>query len=108
MYEGNPVELQMKKMILECGVPDERVYSCHIVRYDHNEQFMYLALEQEELTVISLDGVYECRFSTMEGLFSCTGVIKERYQNVNGNVLAMQIENGFFEVDSAMSTVSIK
>lgn len=108
MYEGNPVELQMKKMILENGMLDDRVYPCHVVRYDPNEQFMYLALEQDELTVISLDGIYECRFSTTEGLFSCTGVIKERYQNADGNVLAMQIENGFFEAESSVSTVSIK
>lgn len=108
MYEGNPVELQMKKMILEEGVLDERVYQCHVIRYDPSDQFMYLALEQDELTVISLDGIYECRFSTTEGLFSCRGKIQERYQNADGNVLAMQIENGFFEVDSSMSTVSIK
>ena len=55
MYEGNPVDLRMEKIISADGIFDEATRQCRVEKYDPEEDYIYLELKEDELTVISLD-----------------------------------------------------
>ena len=59
---------------------------------------MQLLLEEKDLTAISLDAKYECTIGTKTELLSCVGMVRERFQCAEGNMLIFRIENGFFQV----------
>lgn len=96
MYEGNPVDLRMVKTISADGVLDEATHRARVFRYDMEEDYIYLELREKDLTAISLDAKYRCYIATRKELLYCTGVIKERYQSEDGNMLVFRIENGFY------------
>ena len=96
MYEGNPVDLKMEKVISADGIFDEVTHQCRVLRYDLEED--EVVLELRDRTKISLDAKYRCYISTRTELLYCTGVIKERYQSEDRNVLRFRIENGFYNV----------
>ena len=64
MYEGNPVDLRMEKIISADGIFDEATRQCRVEKYDPEEDYIYLELKEDELTVISLDAKYRCYIST--------------------------------------------
>ena len=64
MYEGNPVDLRMEKIISADGIFDEGPRQCRVEKYDPEEDYIYLELKEDELTVISLDAKYRCYIST--------------------------------------------
>lgn len=97
MYEGYPVELWMKQMILEGGEFDERLHYCKVISYDENKERIQLLLRGEEVDVISLDAVYGCKIMDGEKFDKCEGMILERYLDKQGNMLIFQIENGFYK-----------
>lgn len=99
MYEGNTVILQMNKTISADAVFDDETHRCQVFRYDMEEDYIYLKLIQDDLKVISLDAKYQCYISTRTELLSCSGVVKERYQSENGNILVFRIENGFYAIE---------
>ena len=99
MYEGNAVALQMIKTISADGVFDDATHRCQVFRYDMEEDYIYLKLRENDLKAISLDAKYQCYISTRTELLSCSGVVKERYQSENGNILVFRIENGFYVLD---------
>ena len=90
MYEGNPVDLQMEKIISADGIFDDSTRKCRV--------YKYLELKQDDLTDISLDAKYRCYISTKSELLYCTGVVKERYRSEDLNLLKFRIENGFYNV----------
>ena len=98
MYEGNPVDLKMEKVISADGIFDEVTHQCRVLRYDLEEDEVVLELREKDLTKISLDAKYRCYISTRTELLYCTGVIKERYQSEDRNGLRFRIENGFYNV----------
>ena len=98
MYEGNPVDLKMEKVISADGIFDEVTHQCRVLRYDLEEDEVVLELREKDLTKISLDAKYRCYISTRTELLYCTVVIKERYQSEDRNVLRFRIENGFYNV----------
>ncbi len=98
MYEGNPVDLRMVKVISADGIFDESTRQCKVQKYDPEEDFIYLELKEDELTVISLDAKYRCYISTRNELLYCMGVVKERFRQENRNLLKFRIENGFYNV----------
>lgn len=99
MYEGNPVDLKMEKTVSMEAVFDEETHHCKIFKYDVDEDYIYLLLEKESLTAISLDAKYQCDIATKKELLSCSGVVKERFQSEKGSMLIFQIENGFYCVE---------
>lgn len=99
MYEGNAVALQMIKTISADGVFDDATHRCQVFRYDMEEDYIYLKFRENDLKAISLDAKYQCYISTRTELLSCSGVVKERYQSENGNILVFRIENGFYVLD---------
>lgn len=100
MYEGNPVELQMVKTISADAIFDDATHRCQVFRYDMEEDYIYLKLREKDLTAISLDAKYQCYIFTRTEQLYCTGVVKERYQSENGNMIVFRIENGFYNVSA--------
>lgn len=98
MYEGNPVDLRMVKTISADAVLDEAIHKAQVFRYDMEEDYIYLELKEKDLTAISLDAKYRCYIANKKELLYCTGVVKERYQSEDGNMLVFRIENGFYNV----------
>lgn len=97
MYEGKKAELEMKKVLLAGKVLEQKVFQCNILRYNAEQERVYLVLEKDELTNISLDGIYECRIETGKMWLVGEGRILERYYNEAGKILELQIENGFYK-----------
>ena len=98
MYEGNPADLRMVKLISADAVLDEAIHTCQVFKYDMEEDFIYLELKENDLTTISLDAKYRCYIATRNELLCCTGVVKERFHSEDGNMLVFRIENGFYTI----------
>lgn len=98
MYEGNPVDLQMEKTISADAVFDDATHRCQVFRYDMEEDYIYLKLKEDDLSAISLDAKYQCYITTKTELLYCTGVVRERFQSEDGNMMIFRIENGFYNV----------
>lgn len=98
MYEGNPVDLQMEKVISADGIFDDATHRCEVFKYDLEEDHIYLRLKDENLIAISLDAKYQCYISTKKELLYCSGSVKERYQCEYGSMIVFKIENGFYNV----------
>ena len=61
MYEGSTAILKMLHVYLEGEPMDENEYRCRITEYDPEREYMYMTLEEGDLTGISLDAEYDCR-----------------------------------------------
>ena len=99
MKPGNDAKLLMKKTLRKGGNLDENLYLCKVFRYDVKLESIYLVLENDELTALSLDGIYECRIHEAERDVFCTGRIRERYHSEAGKILKFEIENGFNKIN---------
>ena len=98
MYEGSTADLKMVRAISADVIFDNTAHCCRVCRYDVEEDFIYLKLKEGDLTVISLDAKYGCYISTKKEMLYCTGVVKERFQSEEGNMLVFRIEDGFYHV----------
>ena len=98
MYEGNPCDLKMETNCSSDGLFDEVIHKCQVYKYDAEEDYMFLALKEGELTDISLDAVYQCYISTRKELINCSGMVKERYQCKYGNFVVFKITDGFYQM----------
>ena len=85
MYEGNPVDLRMEKILSADGIFDDSTRQCRVRKYDPEEDFIYLELKEDKL-------------ETRTELLYCTGVVKERYCQEDKKLLKFRIENGFYNV----------
>ena len=108
MFEGNKVELKMEKAIIMNSVLDEETHVCKVLRYNPEEDYIRLLLDKEELQVMQLDAKYKCDIITKAEVLTCTGVIKERFRDENGNVMIFKIENGFYSSKNLEEKISIK
>ncbi len=97
MFEDCAVRLQMIKMIRKDGTFDEVVHPCKVIRYNSEEEYIYLLSGKTELPAYSLDGVYECTIDTKDGRAVCSGTIRERYWSKMGKVIVFRVENGFYK-----------
>ncbi|SHK58707.1 hypothetical protein [Hespellia stercorisuis] len=96
MYEGNPATLKIEKTIALNGVFEESSKQCRVLHYDPEDDYMKLTLEGANLTEIQRDAKYRCSITTKKEVLSCTGIIRDRYQSEEGDVLFFKIENGFY------------
>ena len=60
MYEECPALLQMTRTFLEDGEKDEIIHHCKVIRYDPEEENIYLIAGKSDITSFLLDGVYRC------------------------------------------------
>ena len=95
MYEGSTAVLKMLHVYLEGEVMDEEEYNCRITGYDPDREYMYMTLEDGDLTRISLDAEYDCRIEPED--ISCQGTVKERFFDKGGSRIIFSVENGFYK-----------
>ena len=97
MYDGEKAVVVMVKSFKEGIEIDKELYKCTVIEYQKETEQVHLLMETGDMKNISLDAIYECRIETMKGEVQCTGKIKERYGNHAGNILVLQVLNGFYE-----------
>ena len=97
MYRECPAKLFMVRVILGESYFDDTVYDCKTIRYIPEKESIYLLAGKTELSVFSLDALYECSIQTEEYMLSCQGYIRERYISKLGKVIMFQIKNGFYK-----------
>ena len=97
MYRECPANLSMIRVILGDGCFDDSVYTCKIIRYIPEKECIYLLTGKTELSVFSLDALYECKIQHEDEILACQGFIKERYISKLGKIVVFQIQNGFYK-----------
>ena len=97
MIEECPAGLRMIRVILKDGLFDDLSYNCKIIRYNPEEESIYLLTGKVDLPTFSLDAVYECTISLPDGPLICSGTIRERYWSKAGRVILFRVENGFYK-----------
>lgn len=95
MYEGSTAVLKILHVYLEGELMDESEYVCRITAYDPDQEYMYMTVEEGDLTSISLDAEYDCSIRPED--VSCQGTVKERYFDREGSRLIFSVENGFYK-----------
>lgn len=97
--QNTRAKIRMKKTILEGAEYDAVVYPCKVLKYDRDNDRIYLVLEEGGIENISLDGIYKCTlYAEKEGM-ECEGKVLERYCNQEGNILCFQVEKGFYKIN---------
>lgn len=97
MYDGEKAVIVMTKSLKEGIEVDKDLYKCIVIEYQKETEQVHLLMQTGEMNKISLDALYECRINTLKGEVHCTGKMKERYTNHAGNILVLQVLNGFYE-----------
>jgi len=97
MYRECPADLSMIRVILGDGLFDDSVYTCKVIRYIPDKECIYLLTGKTELPAFSLDALYECNIRNDNEILKCQGFITERYASKLGNVVILQIQNGFYK-----------
>lgn len=97
MFEECPAVLRMTRAILKDGIFDETAHSCKVIRYNSEEENIYLLAGKTDLPLFSLDGIYECTVTSKGMPVICTGTIRERYWSKTGKVIVFRVENGFYK-----------
>ena len=97
MKKVDSVELKMKKALCAGAKIDEHTFVCELLRYDSKRENLYLEVVTFDLTMFSLDAIYECKLQSGLSILECTGRIKERYCQGNKKVIKFEIENGFYK-----------
>lgn len=98
MIEGSKMELKMIKVLKKGMILDQQVYTCRVDSYDSQGEKFLVQVSEDYLTKFQLDAKYEAKIYTEKKTISCEGVIKERYQSEDGNIVLFLIENGFYKV----------
>lgn len=99
MFENCRATIVMEKLI---GIKTEKNEdSCEgvVSMYDPKTECIYLNLEEMDLSKISLDAVYRCTIFSEEEAVECMGRVRERFLGKSGNILILQIENGFYKIN---------
>lgn len=97
MKKVDCVEIKMKKALCAGAKLDEHTFVCDLLRYDSKRESLYLEVGMSDLTMFSLDAIYECKLQSGSSVLECTGRIKERYCQGNKKVIKFEIENGFYK-----------
>ncbi len=97
MKKVDCVEIKMKKALCTGAKLDEHTFVCDLLRYDSKRESLYLEVGASDLTMFSLDAIYECKLQSGLSVLECTGRIKERYCQGNKKVIKFEIENGFYK-----------
>ena len=92
MFEKCSAVLKMTSVFLE----DEPLDRTEYTWYDEEGERIYLVMNGEDITRISLDAEYSCTLMAEEELV-CQGRVKERFLDKNGSQLVFGIENGFYK-----------
>lgn len=97
--EISKAKIKMIKSLLTDGLVGEKTYNCDVMRYDKEEESIYLSLRDENLADISLDGIYECIIYRGSVGIKCEGRITERYVNQDEKIIRFRVEKGFYKIN---------
>ena len=97
MKKVDSVEIKMKKTLCTGAKIDDHTFVCELLRYDSRRESLYFEAGTSDLTMFSLDAIYECKLQSGTSILECTGRIKERYCQGNKKVIKFEIENGFYK-----------
>ncbi|WP_461815784.1 hypothetical protein [Faecalimonas sp.] len=97
--EISKAKIKMKKSLLLNSVVDEKTYYCDIMKYDKEEESIYLILKEENLMNISLDSIYECVIYRGNVGLKCEGRIEERYVSQDKQIVCLRLEKGFYKIN---------
>lgn len=97
--EISKAKIRMKKSLLKEETTDEKTYDCSVMRYDKEEESIYLILRDENLMDISLDGIYECVIYRGTVGIKCEGRIVDRYVNQDERIVRFRVEKGFYKIN---------
>ena len=89
----------MEELIGTKEEKSENSYEGIILMYDPKTECIYLNLEETDLSKISLDVSYRCTVFLGEEAEECVGRVRERLLGKSGNILILQIENGFYKIN---------
>ncbi len=98
MLEGSKTVLKMSQVLLKGMKLDSDEYICEVISDSFQENYMRLKVDDESVAKISLDAKYICVIKAEDGTISCEGIIRERYQGEEGNVIVFHITNGFYKI----------
>ena len=98
MKKGDRASLYMKKHLLAGGKTDKTIYRGSVLKYDEQNELLYLVLDSGKLTQISLDAIYECEIENESKQIKCSGRVKERYFG-GVKILKLHVENGFYKIN---------
>ena len=99
MKRGYRADVKMQKSLCHDLELDGTVYQGELLQYNENKECIYILINSNDLTKISLDAIYVCEIYADTECLQCTGRVKERYCHELGNVLKMEIENGFYKIN---------
>lgn len=99
MFENCRATIVMEDPIGTKSEKNENVYEGTVSMYDPKTECIYLNLEELDLSKISLDAVYRCTIFLEEEATECMGRVRERFLGKSGNILILQIENGFYKIN---------
>lgn len=98
MLEGSKTILKMSQVLLKGMKLDSNEYICEVISDSFQEDYMRLKVDDTAVTRISLDAKYTCVIKAKDGNISCDGIIRERYQGEEGNIIVFHITNGFYKI----------
>lgn len=97
MKKGQKARIITKKALKEGILEQKYTYDCTVWNYDSEKEHLYFLLEGDDLESVLMDYIYDCEiFSESERQY-CEGIIKERYHCEWGNMLEIQVRNGFYK-----------
>lgn len=97
--EISKAKIKMKKSLLINGATDEKTYYCDIMKYDKEEESIYLILKDKNIMDISLDSIYECVIYRGSVGLKCEGRVEERYVNQDEQIVRLRVEKGFYKIN---------
>lgn len=99
MRKGDSAKLEIDKVLCADAVSDERRHICQVIKYDEEEECIFLCLQSSELTDILPDMIYGCEIQGEDERIRCTGRVIERYNGEFGKTLKFRINNGFYKIN---------
>ena len=95
MYEDKTAVIRVEECFLEGAQPDLSEHVCTVLACDPEQDMIRLLLNEDDVTIISLDCIYLCRIDTEEGPVYCRITFYKRYLDRRGCVICAQIGSGF-------------
>ena len=94
MFENEKAVIKVDECYLEGASPNMAEHMCTVLTCEPEEDNIKLLLNENDVTIISLDSIYECRIGEEEPLY-CRITFYKRFLNKLGCVICARIIDGF-------------
>ncbi|MDR1801346.1 MAG: hypothetical protein LBQ95_05875 [Lachnospiraceae bacterium] len=96
MFEESAVELKKISTVLDGEELHNDILACKVHEYAGEDEYIFLLIRNEDLRTLSLNGIYEGKIFGKDNIYRFEGMIRERYLSEDGQVLAFEIQKGFY------------